>query len=62
MWIAVIAMPKKKLHLPDDERAKRIREAAHEIETDNDPVSFERAFTAVARGARKPKNRELGKK
>jgi hypothetical protein len=40
-------------------RAKRIREAAREHETDNDPASFERAFAEVARGARKL-DREAG--
>lgn len=42
----------------DSDRAKRIREAAREHETDNDPASFERAFAAVARGAQKSKKPE----
>ncbi len=41
-------MPKKKELLSDDERAKRIREAAQQAEVDNDPASFERAFAVVA--------------
>jgi len=44
------------------ERTKRIREAAREHETDNDPASFERAFAAVARGAHKPKKQDSEKK
>jgi hypothetical protein len=50
-------MPSKKTSLTEDERAKRIREAAREHETDNEPASFERAFDAVTHRARKP-NRE----
>jgi|SRR5271166_872070 len=45
-------MPEKKTLLPDNERAKRIRELAREAETDNDPASFERAFERVAQRAR----------
>jgi hypothetical protein len=40
-------MPKKKTVLTDVERAKRIRETAREIGTDNDPKSFERAFKKI---------------
>jgi hypothetical protein len=40
-------MPAKKTALTDAERAKRIREAAREHETSNDPAAFERAFKAV---------------
>ena len=47
--------PKRKVSKADAERAKRIREAARESATDNDPASFERAFAAVAR-ASKPKD------
>jgi hypothetical protein len=54
-------MPAKKIALTDAERAKRIREAAREHETSNDPTSFERAFAAVAR-APKPKKQDSGKK
>jgi hypothetical protein len=46
----------------EKERAKRIRDAAREHETDNDPASFDRAFAAVARGAQKPKKGEPNKK
>lgn len=42
-------MPAKKTTLTDAERARRIRETAREVGTDNDPKSFERAFEAVAR-------------
>ena len=44
-------MPSKKHQMTDAERAKRIREAAREHETDNDPASFERAFTRVVKSA-----------
>ena len=55
-------MPSKKATLSDVERAKRIREAARELETDDDPVSFERAFAAVARGVHKWKKKDTEKK
>ncbi len=42
-------MPVKKTTLTDAERAKRIRETAREIGTDNDPESLERAFKTVVR-------------
>jgi hypothetical protein len=42
-------MPAKKTKLTDAERAKRIRETAREIGTDNDPESLERAFKKVVR-------------
>jgi hypothetical protein len=42
-------MPAKKTNLTDAERAKRIRETAREIGTDNDPESLERAFKKVVR-------------
>jgi len=42
-------MPTKKTTLTDAERAKRIREAARELGTDNDPKSFERAFSRVVK-------------
>jgi hypothetical protein len=44
-------MPAKKTRLTDAERAKRIREAAKELETSNDPKEFERAFGKVVRVA-----------
>jgi hypothetical protein len=46
-------MAEKKSHPTESARAKRIREAAREHETDNNPASFERAFAAVAKGVRK---------
>lgn len=55
-------MPAKKSPIGDDERAKRIRDAAQDAQTDNDPASFERAFAAVERGIRKPKKQESEKK
>ena len=42
-------MPVKKTTLTDVERAKRIRETAREIGTDNDPASFDRAFEKIVR-------------
>jgi hypothetical protein len=42
-------MPAKKTVLTDEERAKRIREAARDRETDNDPKSFDRAFKEVTK-------------
>jgi hypothetical protein len=50
-----------KSKISDAERAKRIREAAREHETSNDPASFERAFDVVAR-APKPKKQDAEKK
>jgi hypothetical protein len=41
-------MPKKKTVLSDAERSKRLREAAKEHGTSNDPKDFERAFKKVA--------------
>jgi hypothetical protein len=42
-----VAMPARKVSLPDENRAKRIRDTARNAETDNDPASFERAFARV---------------
>jgi hypothetical protein len=42
-------MPAKKHQITDEERAKRIREAARALETSNDPKDFERAFDKVAK-------------
>ena len=41
-------MPAKKMHLSDAERAKRLRETAREIETDESLEAFDRAFEKVA--------------
>jgi hypothetical protein len=49
-------MPAKKTKLSNAERAKRIRETAREIGTDNDPASFERAFEKVVKQPQKPEN------
>lgn len=40
-------MPKKKTVLSDEERRKRLREAAREHETSDDPKDFEAAFKKV---------------
>jgi hypothetical protein len=56
------AMPAKKTTITDAERAKRIRETARELGTDNDPESLERAFDKVVRpkgSVHKPKQ-QLG--
>jgi hypothetical protein len=42
-------MPAKQHKLTDAERAKRIRDTARELGTDNDPESLERAFKKVVR-------------
>ena len=42
-------MPAKKTTLTDEERARRIREIAREIGTDEDPKSFDRAFSQVVK-------------
>jgi hypothetical protein len=42
-------MPRKQHTLTDEERAKRIRETARELGTDNDPKALERAFNKVVR-------------
>jgi hypothetical protein len=44
-----IDMPAKKSRITDEERAKRIAEAARELGTDNDPASFDRAFAKVVK-------------
>jgi hypothetical protein len=44
-------MPAKKHQITDEERAKRIREAARELETSDDPKDFERAFDKIAKAA-----------
>jgi hypothetical protein len=40
-------MPKKQTVLTEEERAKRLRDAALERETSNDPRDFEAAFKKV---------------
>jgi hypothetical protein len=54
-------MPAKKTALTDAERAKRIRETAREVEADNDPASFDRAFEKVVGGAEKKRQRTRAK-
>jgi hypothetical protein len=46
---ACYSMPAKKTKLTDAERAKRIRETAREIGTDNNPESLELAFKKIVR-------------
>jgi hypothetical protein len=46
-------MPAKKTTLTDEERAKRIRETARQIGTDNDPGAMERAFAKVVKPEKK---------
>lgn len=40
-------MPKKKTHLSESERAKRLRETAAKIGTSDDPKDFEKALKKV---------------
>jgi hypothetical protein len=40
-------MPAKKNHISDEERRKRIREAAKKLDTSDDPKEFEKAFKKV---------------
>lgn len=40
-------MPRKKTVLSDEERRKRLREAARALETSNEPKDFEKAFKKV---------------
>lgn len=47
-------MPIKKEHISDAERARRIRETARAVETNNDPASFEKAFAKVVQAPVKP--------
>jgi hypothetical protein len=51
-----IAVPKKKHVISDEERRKRLREAARELETSNDPKDFEKAFKKVVREANSTRN------
>lgn len=46
-------MPAKKSTLTDEERAKRIQDAAREVGTNNDPDAFDRAFRKVMKGGKK---------
>jgi hypothetical protein len=45
-------MPKKKHVISEEERRKRLREAARELETSSDPKDFEEAFKRVVSRAR----------
>jgi hypothetical protein len=49
-------MPSKKYSISDEERAKRLRETAREIETAESHKAFDRAFKKVVRA--KPESRE----
>ena len=52
-------MPSKKKQITDEERAKRIEEAARELGTSNDPASFDCAFEKVVKPPSiKPKSEE----
>ena len=42
-------MPAKKNILTEEERRKRLRETARELETSEDPKAFERAFADVVK-------------
>jgi hypothetical protein len=49
-------MPKKKNVITDEERRKRLRETARELETSNDPKDFESAFKKVVTPTRQSKS------
>ncbi len=49
-------MPAKKTALTEEERAKRIREAARELGTDNSAKSFDKAFKSVVTTKKNPKD------
>jgi hypothetical protein len=51
-------MPAKKTVLTDEERAKRIREAAREIGTNNKPKSFDKAFKKVVPSIARPRSQK----
>ncbi len=40
-------MPRKKTVLTDEERAKRIRETAREVEASNDPKALDKALKKI---------------
>lgn len=44
-------MPKKQTVLSDEERSKRIKETARDIEAGNDPEAFERVFKTVVKSS-----------
>jgi hypothetical protein len=48
-------MPKKENIISDEERRKRLRETARELETSDDPKDFERAIERVVRKLSPPK-------
>jgi hypothetical protein len=47
-------MPKKKHVISDEERRKRLRETARDLETSNDTNDFERAFKKVVSSIQGP--------
>lgn len=47
-------MPAKQTKLTDAERAKRIRETAREVGTDNNPAAFDSAFAKVVQPPEQP--------
>jgi hypothetical protein len=55
-------MPAKKTTITDEERAARIRQAAHEAGTSDDPAAFERAFAAVVKPPNPPEKPVAAKK
>jgi hypothetical protein len=52
--MGLIVMPKKKHFISDQERAKRLEEAAAEFGTSKDSKVFERAFKNVVKPAKPP--------
>jgi hypothetical protein len=47
-------MPKKKHTMSEEERRKRLRNAARELGTSDDPKDFEKAFRKVVPSKSKP--------
>lgn len=47
-------MPRKPTPKPDDpEQSKRFIDMAREVETDDDPIKFDRAFKKIAKPAKR---------
>jgi hypothetical protein len=55
-------MPAKKTQLPESERAKRLREAARDLGTDESKESFERAFKKVLSSSSRGQRRSAPEK
>jgi hypothetical protein len=59
----VEAVPRKSTPpLTDEERAKRIRETAREVEASDSKREFERAFTRVVSASKNPESRSASRR